>query len=61
MGVVGTCSASLKYKILLQDWTGSKPNLVLVGEQLGEVNKSSYSSSCVLPDGRILDEAALQI
>lgn len=41
------CCARSKYVFLLQDWIGSKPNLVLAREQLVEVDRSSYVSSCI--------------
>lgn len=43
-------------EILLPDYTGSKPNLVLGGEQLGEVD--SYIGSYTSVESRILEEVS---
>ena len=35
-----------KYKVLLQDWSESSPNLVLAGEPIEVVDKYIYLGSC---------------
>lgn len=46
---------------MFQDWFGLKSDLVLAGEQLGELNSSSYLGSCIPPDDHILDELSSHI
>lgn len=45
-------------KMLLQDWSGSNPNLVLVWTGLGGVDRSSYLGSCTLFGGHISNEVS---
>lgn len=40
-----------KCRMLLQDWVGSKPNLALANDELGEVDRCIYLSICISPDG----------
>lgn len=40
---------------------GSKPNLVLAGKYLDEVNGFIYLASCFLPGGHILEEVSSRI
>lgn len=47
--------ASLKCRIALQDWTGSKPSLFRAENQLGEVDRFSCLSSFISSSGRISD------
>lgn len=42
--------------MLLQDWIRSKPNLVLLGEQLVEVDRFSYLGISTSPRGRVSQE-----
>lgn len=56
LGVLGTRFESLKSKMLLQDWNNSKPNLVIVWEQLDSVDGFGYLDSCISRCGLILDE-----
>lgn len=46
--------ASLKCKMLFQDWIGSKRDLVLSGEEVDEVG-IYYLGSCISPSGPVLD------
>lgn len=34
-------------RMLFQDWIGSKPNIFLAGEQLGEIGRFGYLDSCL--------------
>lgn len=42
-------------KILFQEWSDFKPNLVLVGSKLDEVDRISYLGGCISPSGCISD------
>lgn len=42
--------------MLLQDRIGSKPNLVLAGGYLDEVDSLSYLGSCFSPGGRMSEK-----
>lgn len=46
---------------MLQDWTGSKLNLVLTGGKLGEIDRFSSFVSCISPVGRIPEELSSRI
>lgn len=47
--------------MLWQDSIGSNPKNVLAGEQLREMDRSSYSDSCISPCGRISEEGLIGI
>ncbi|VDP34872.1 unnamed protein product [Echinostoma caproni] len=49
--------ASLKYKMLLQDWVGSALNPTLTEEE----DKFRYMGNYISPDGRITDEVSVHI
>lgn len=55
------CVLQLQCKVVLQDWSGSKPDFVLVGEQLDEVDRISYLGGCIPPDCRISDEVSPRV
>lgn len=57
MGVSEIRFAS-KLKFLLQNWIGSKANLVLVRGCLNQTEKFSYSGGRISLDGRILHKAS---
>lgn len=38
----------LRYKMVVQDFTGWKPNLVFAGELFEEVRKFSYPRNCII-------------
>lgn len=44
--------------MILHNWVGSKPNGVLAGEHVGEVDKSSYLGSCISPCGHVSDKVS---
>lgn len=48
-------------EILFQDWINSKPDLVLAQQELGEVERFSYSDSSMSPSGRLSDEVSSHI
>lgn len=50
------CTVPSKYKMLLHNWIGSKPNLVLKDEQLSEVDKFGCMSLLITPSGITSEE-----
>lgn len=44
--------------MFLEDWIGTKPNLALAEEELGEVRRLSYISSFISPGGCISEEVS---
>jgi hypothetical protein len=50
-----------KCKVLLQDWVGSNPTLMLAEEPLDVVDKFTYLGSCICPGGAVKDEIASRI
>lgn len=56
VGKFGMCLAPSRCKMLLLDWFGSKLNRVLAREQLNEVNRFGYTSSCTSPSGGISED-----
>lgn len=56
--ILGMCFAYSTCNMLLQDWIGSMPKRGLPGEQLDEIEKFSYLSSCISPSGRLSEEAS---
>jgi hypothetical protein len=57
----GMYFAPSKCKVLVQDWQGSVPALVLDGKHLEVVDKFVYLGSCVSAGGCMKDEIALRI
>jgi len=53
--------APAKCKVLLQDWSGSSPNLVLAGEPIEVVDKFIYLGSCISAGGLAGNEISLRI
>lgn len=53
VGTVRTCFTPSNSKMLLQDWIGSEPDVVLAGEKLSEVDEFSYLDRCISPGGRV--------
>ena len=53
--------APSKCKMLLQDWEGQVPALILDGEQLTPVNQFVYLGSCITPGGQITAEISARI
>ena len=53
--------ALAKCKVLLQDWSGSSPNLVLAGEPIEVVDKFIYLGSCISAGGLAGNEISLRI
>ena len=53
--------APSKCKILLQDWVGPAPNLVLDGGHIEIVNNFSYLGSYISPGGLVSDEVSARI
>lgn len=56
IGIVDVRSALSKCKMLLPNGADSKPNLVLVEEEFGEVDRFSFLRSCIFADGGIWGE-----
>ena len=50
-----------KCKVLLQDWLGPNPNLVVAGEPIEVVDKYIYLGSCISPGGLTRNEIGLRI
>lgn len=46
---------------LLQVWIHLNPNLIIPEEEVSELNRSDYWSSCILPGGRISVQMSSQI
>ena len=53
--------APAKCKVLLQDWSGSSPNLVLAGEPVEVVDKYIYLGSCISAGGLARKGTSLRI
>lgn len=53
--------APSKCEMLLQGWTGSKPNLVPVAHELDELDKFCFLGGHISPDGRTSDEVPSRI
>lgn len=51
----------LKCKIQLPEWICLKTNLVLAMVELCEVDRFSYWSSCISPEGRVYNEVSSRI
>lgn len=49
------CCSPSKFKIRLHDWIGSKPNLVLGGNELSELSTLCYLGSYTSPNGGVSD------
>lgn len=47
--------------MLLQNWSGPGPKLVLGGVELNEIDEGSYVGSCISSGGPISDEGSLVI
>lgn len=54
--VFGSWFWLLMCKMLVHHWTHMKPNIVLAGEELGEVDSSNYLGCFVSTDHLLLDE-----
>ncbi|KER22108.1 hypothetical protein T265_09726 [Opisthorchis viverrini] len=50
-----------KCKVLLQDWVGSNPNLMLADEPIEVVDKFVCVDSCISPGGLAKDDISIQI
>ncbi|KER19410.1 hypothetical protein T265_15549, partial [Opisthorchis viverrini] len=50
-----------KCKVLLQDWVGSNPSLMLADEPIEVVDKFVYLDSCISPGGLTKDEISIRI
>ena len=50
-----------KCKVLLQDWSGSDPNLTLAGEPIEVVEKFTYLGSCIEAGGLVGEEIGRRI
>ena len=53
--------APSKCKVLLQDWSGPNPNLILAGQSIEVVDKFTYLGSFISPEGLIKDDVTLRI
>ncbi|MBM6549358.1 reverse transcriptase family protein, partial [Streptococcus dysgalactiae subsp. equisimilis] len=61
VGVFGMRFAPSKCKMLLHDWVGPAPNLILAGEVIERVDKFCYLGSLISADGSISDEVSARI
>ena len=50
-----------KCKVLLQDWVGSNPNLILAGEPISVVDHFNYLGSLISPGGLAKEEVTQRI
>ena len=57
----GMCFAPAKCKVLLQDWVGAQPTLVLSGQPLEIVDEFTYLGSRICPGGLIKCEISSRI
>ena len=57
----GMCFAPAKCKVLLQDWIGPQPSLVLSGQPLEVVEEFTYLGSRICPGGSIKNEISSRI
>ena len=53
--------APSKCKVLLQDWRGLQPTLVLAGQPLEVVDKYTYLGSCISSSANVVDEVTARI
>ena len=53
--------APSKCKVLLQDWSGLQPSLMVSGEPLAVVDKFTYLGSCISSNANVVDEITAQI
>lgn len=61
VSMFGVLFALSECEMLLQDWIGSKPNLVLACQNLHKWIGFSVLGSYISPDGLMLDEVSLTI
>ena len=50
-----------KCKMMLQDWVGVTPNLLIKGQFIERVDKFTYMGSCITLDGSIAEELSSRI
>ena len=59
--IFGIGFAPPRDKMMLQDWVGATSNLSIKGQFIERVDKFTYLSSCITPDGSVAEELSSRI